>query len=150
LSSYGCFSTGMCYARMRVKLKAAKKHPFGHFGPFGVFDTGRKVESTNPAHGNCNLLKDQTDGYFELVFEFENMAEDLEVMRDRVWNVSGVIKSKEATRRYYDSSGMLRIRFKMNRTAYYIVSSHQGVFYLLNYIVNVGMQLFRSQISATL
>ena len=46
--------------------------------------TGRKVESTNPAHGNCNLLKDQTDGYFDLVFEFENMVEDSEAMRDRV------------------------------------------------------------------
>ena len=112
--------------------------------------TGHKVESTNPAHGNCNLLKGQTNGYFELVFEFENMVEDLEAMRERVWNVSGVVKSKEATRIYHDLSGMPCIRFQMNRTAYYIISSHQGVFYLLNYIVNVGVQLFRSHISATL
>ena len=112
--------------------------------------TGHKVDST---HGNCNLLKDQTDGYFELVFEFEHMVEDLEAMRDRVLNVSGVVKSKEATKIYYglsDSSGIRRIRFQMTRTAYYIVSSHHGVFYLLNYIVFVGLQLFRSHISATL
>jgi len=41
-----------------------------------------KVVSTNPAHDNCNLLKDQTDEYFELVFKFENTVEDLEAMRD--------------------------------------------------------------------
>ena len=122
--------------------------------------TGHKVESTNPTHCKCNfnptyckcnLLKDQTDGYFELVFEFNYKVEDLEAMRDRILNVSGVVKSKEATRIYYDIlSDMRRIRFQMNRTAYYIVSSHHGVFYLLNYIVNVGMQLFRNHVSATL
>ena len=103
--------------------------------------TGHKFESTNPTHGNCNLLKDKTDRYFELVFEFENMVEDLEAMIDRVLNVSGVVNS---TTIYYDLSGMPRIRFQMNRRAYYIVSSHHRVFYLLNYVVNVGMQLSTS------
>ena len=78
--------------------------------------TERKIESANPDH--CNLLKDEADEYYELVFEYRNFVENLEGMKDRVWNISGVVKLQEMTKIYYNSNS---IRFQMNRAAYYIV-----------------------------
>ena len=82
--------------------------------------TGSKVESFNPDHNNCNLIKDQTDEYFELVFEYS--CEDLDGMSERVLSIPGV-KSRETTWIYYTSN---HIRFQMNRTAYYIVSAQNS------------------------
>jgi len=81
--------------------------------------TKSKAELTHPDHGHCNLLKDQADEYYELVFEYKNFVEDLDGMADRVLSIPGVVKSQETTRIYYNSN---HIRFQMNRAAYYIVS----------------------------
>jgi len=80
--------------------------------------TERKIESANPDHCNSNLLNDQADEYYELMFEYRNFVEYLEGMKDRVWNISGLVKSEEMTNIYHNSNS---ICFQMNRTAYYIV-----------------------------
>ena len=113
--------------------------------------SGTKTKSkANSNHGYCNLLNDQTDEYFELVFEYKNMVEDLEAMRDRFLSVSGVVNSEEAIKIYYHSNS---IRFQMNRAAYDIVRgaiANTNDSYNVYIIVYTGMHLFRSHISEAL
>ena len=91
--------------------------------------SGTKTKSkANSDHGYCNLLNDQTDEYFELVFEYKNMVEDLEAMRDRFLSVSRVVNSEEAIKIYYHSNS---IRFQMNRAAYEIVRGAIAILMIL-------------------
>ena len=70
---------------------------------FLTVSSTKTKRKANSDHGYCNLLNDQTDEYLELVFEYKNMVEDLEAMRDRFLSVSGVVNSEEAVRIYYNS-----------------------------------------------